>query len=186
MQNICKEWNISNDEYFILNEKFGDLCEYQSWDLIKRNTRCNHTDEQTDIAQELRMALIRAGSYYKRQVYIEKCLELCLSFASDKITKKVIAGLQDLWDNKTRHGANRQKFGPEQEKLLEKMVRKIVPKKDRPDRNANLELDAKFTTYCKSITWNAQKAMGKKITREKQIRSQSVSLSEYEYLAEKY
>lgn len=182
MQNICKEWRITNDEYSLLDQEYGQLAEFQAWDLIKRNTNCNHTDDQTDIAQELRIALMKAGSYYKRQVYIEMCLSLCFKYTQDTFTKEIVNNLQDLWDNKTKHGANRQKFGPEQEKILYKLVRKLVPKAERPNKDAQLIMDSKFTAYCKSITWNHQKAMGKKITREKQIRSRQVSLSEFDYV----
>ena len=166
----------------LLDEKFGDLCEYAAWQLIKKNSRNNHTDEQTDIAQELRIALIRAGSYYKRQVYVVANLELCTKYAKDRFMKCLVGELCELWKNKTRHGANRQKFGPHQEKLLDKLSRLLVPKSERPSKTAALRIDAKFCTYCKSITWNAQKSMGKKITREKAIRSGQVSLSEYDYL----
>jgi len=53
---------------------------------------------------------------------------------------------------------------------------------ERPDRFAPLSIDSKFATYCKAIVWNGQKSMGKKITREKSIRSGMVSLSEFDYL----
>ena len=182
MKSIFTQFPVTSEEYEKLDEKFGDLCEYAAWQLIKKNSRNNHTDEQTDISQELRIALIRAGSYYKRQVYIVGCLELCAKHAQDKFVKCVVEELCELWRNKTRHGANKQKFGPHQEKILEKLVKKIVPKKERLSRKAPLRIDSKFVTYCKSITWNAQKSMGKRITREKGIRSWQVSLSEYDYL----
>ena len=70
MKSIFTQFPVTSEEYEKLDEKFGDLCEYAAWQLIKKNSRNNHTDEQTDISQELRIALIRAGSYYKRQVYI--------------------------------------------------------------------------------------------------------------------
>jgi hypothetical protein len=69
--------------------------------------------------------------------------------------------------------------------LLQKIVLEIVPANERPDKNDNLKIDAKFSTYCKAIVWNGQKSMGKKITREKSIRSGQVSLSEFDYLQEK-
>jgi hypothetical protein len=115
-EQICKDWRISEDEYSQLDKEFGCLCEFAAWELYKKNNRNNHTDEQSDIAQELRIALIRAGSYYKRQVYIEKCLVLCHKYAEDEFVRMLVYSLQDLWDNKTRHGANRQKFGPYQER----------------------------------------------------------------------
>jgi len=165
-----------------LNKKFGDLCEYAAWQLIKKNSRNNHTDEQQDIAQDLRISLIRAGSYYKRQTYIEQCLSLCEKYAKDRFIVYLVRELRELWKNKTRHGANRQKYGPFQERILERLVRKLVPKKERPNRYADLRMDSKFTTYCKAIVWNGQKSMGKKITREKTIRAGQVSISEFDYL----
>jgi hypothetical protein len=182
MKSIFLKFPITEQEYSLLDKEFGDLCEYQAWQLIKKNTKNNHTDEQTDIAQDLRLSLIRAGSYYKRQVYIEKCLELCKKYAHNEFTRCMVSSLEDLWKNKTRHGANRQKYGPYQEKILDKLVRKLVPKKERPSKKASLEIGKKFVTYCKAITWNQQKSMGKKITREKNLRSGQVSLSEYDYL----
>ena len=106
-------------------------------------------------------------------------------YAKDRFLKRLVRELQQLWDNKTRHGANRQKFGPYQEKLLGKLVRTLVPARERPSKKAPLRLDTKFRTYCKAIIWNAQKSMGKKITREKVIRTGQVSLSEFDYLGVK-
>ena len=186
MQNICRSFPITNEEFQALDQKFGNLCHYASWQLYKKNDRANHTDEEEDMAQELKIALIRAGSYYKRQVYIENCLALVGEKVRDAMTKKVVAALQELWRNKTRHGAGKQKFGPHQEKLLGKLVKKLVPPQDRPSKREPLKIDGKFSTYCKAITWNAQKQMGKKITREKAIRSSAVSLSEFDYLGSNF
>lgn len=185
MKHIQDSFPVTEEEYLILDDKFGELCEYQAWQLIKKNTRNNHTDSQEDIAQDMRIALLRAASYYKRQCYIEECLELCGKHAKDGVIKSVVKQLKSLWKNKTKHGANKQKFGPHQEKMLEKLVKTIVPQKQRPDRRAPLKIDSKFTTYCKAITWNAQKSLGKKITREKSIRTGMVSLSEFDYLGGK-
>jgi hypothetical protein len=182
MKEIQNSFPITEEEYYMLDEQFGELCEYQAWQLIKKNTKNNHTDSQEDIAQEMRISLLRAGSYYKRQCYIEKCLELCSKYSKDKFTKSVIKELKNLWKNKTRHGANRQKFGLHQEKMLDKLVKCTVPIKDRPSKKSPLKIDSKFKTYCKAISWNAQKSIGKKITREKSIRTGLVSLSEFDYL----
>lgn len=67
-------------------------------------------------------------------------------------------------------------------KILYKLLLNNVPKKEHPNRLNKLKIDAKFSTYCKQITWNEQKTMGKKITREKNIRENSVSLSEYDFM----
>lgn len=180
---IEKDWAITETEFEKLESKFGQLCEFQAWQLYRKNSRLSHTDEQVDIAQRLRIALMRAASYYKRQTYIKRCLELCTKYAYDEFTNSMVASLQNLWDNKTRHGANRQKFGPHQEKMLARLTRKLVPKKLIPDRHAELTIDEVFAAYCKSVTWNELKAMGKEISREKAIRSNLVSLSEFDYFA---
>lgn len=196
MLSIISAYPITSDEYSVLEDKFGQLCHYQSWQLLKKNTRNNHTNEEDDIAQEMRLALIRSACYYKRQVYIEKCLKSVGTYTEDantgekifnstidhSFTKMVVEELANLWANRTRHGANRQKFGPHQEAMLFKIVKKYVPKVERPNRTDPLVLDAKFNTYCKAITWNAQKSIGKKITREKSWRTGLVSLSEFDYL----
>jgi len=182
MKMIQDSFPVTEEEYLLLDGKFGELCEYQAWQLIKKNTRNNHTDAQEDIAQDMRIALLRAASYYKRQCYIEECLDKCEKHVKDAVIKSVLKQLQNLWENKTRHGANKQKFGPHQEKMLEKLVKSLVPSKERPNRKASLRIDTKFITYCKAITWNAQKSLGKRITREKSIRTGMVSLSEYDYL----
>lgn len=183
MKDICNNFPITSDEYNELDEKFGKLCYYAAHQLKKKNTKNNCVEDIDDINQELQLSIIRAGSYYKRQIYIENCLVLVKKHAkkTDK-NKKLIRTLQNLWNNRTRHGANRQKFGPIQEKLLEDLVVKYVPRKNRPSRTQSLRIDSKFSTYCKAIVWNGQKSMGKKITREKTIRSGLVSLSEYDYL----
>lgn len=184
MKNIFINFPISNEEYQKLADQFTDLCEYAAWQLIKKNSKNNHTDEQEDVSQELKLALVRAGSYYKRQVYIENCLKLVDKYCKNKMTRMVVDELKYLWKNKTRHGANRQKFGPKQEDMLEKLL-DIIPEEERPRKDQELKIDTKFKTYCKAITWNAQKAIGRKITKEKSIRSGIVSISEYDYLGSK-
>lgn len=182
MEHICQKFKITDNEYRDLDKAFGSLCEYASWQLIKNNSKNNHTDEQADIAQELRMSLVLAGCYYKRQLYIEKSLELCNDHIEDEFLKMLVIELRDLWKNKKRHGANRQKFGPYQEKVLERLLKTNVPKSELPSKKLPLKIDAKFTTYCKAIAWNKQKTMGKKITKEKGVRGNQVSLSEFDYL----
>ena len=183
MKSICETFPLSNEEYLELERQFSHLAHYAAWQLLKKNAKNNHTDDFEDINQELLMSIVRAGSYYKRQVYIEKCFDVAKSNVTDGFVQYVLQELEHLWHNRTRHGANRQKYGPYQEELLEKIVRNFVPKDVRPQKNQPLKIDTKFATYCKAITWNAQKSMGRKITREKSIRSGQVSLSEFDYLA---
>jgi hypothetical protein len=182
MKTISLEFPITTGEYKELDHRFGKLIWHAAHELKKKNSRNNYTDDPEDIKQELQMSMLRAGSYYKRQIYIEKCLTAAKKYAKDGFIQNIVAELGNLWANRTRHGANRQKYGPYQEELLQKIIKQIVPKEERPNREANLKIDSKFATYCKAIVWNGQKSMGKKITREKTIRSGQVSLSEFDHL----
>lgn len=181
MKSISLEFPISNEEYLELDEKFGRLTWHAAHELKKKNSLNNYTDDPEDIKQSLTLDMLKAGSYYKRQIYIEKCFSAIKQFVKDPFLKNIMVELIDLWQNRTRHGANRQKFGPFQEMLLSKLL-KIVPKSERPDKNERLKIDTKFTTYCKAIVWNGQKSLGKKITREKSVRNGVVSLSEFDHL----
>jgi hypothetical protein len=182
MKEIIQEFPITETEFEDLDKRFSRLCWHASHDLKKKNTNNNFIEDAEDIKQELQMCMLRAGSYYKRQVYIEKCLELAKKHTKDRFVQAIVIELQNLWANRTRHGANRQKYGKYQERMLDRIIRRFVPKAERPDKAAPLKIDAKFATYCKHIVWNGQKSMGKKITREKAIRSGMVSLSEFDYL----
>ena len=182
LQTIVSKFPITEDEYSVLDKKFGNLAHYAAWQLKKNNSHNNHTNDPDDDVQELRIALMRAGSYYKRQTYIEACFDSLDSNVKEKFLKKLLKELQQLWADRRRHGANRQKFGEFQELILDRLVKKHVPKKDRPDRAACLNFDVKFQTYAKQILWNSQKSLGKKITREKSWRTGLVSLSEFDYL----
>ncbi len=222
MREICLKFQISDIEFKQLEVKYSKLLWHAAHELKRKNSRNNYTDDPEDIYQELVMALMRAGSYYKRQCYIEKCLVSSIEHtgfpeaieflkeiikaskpdshmrhlatqASNRMMIRpprqnnnfllcILKELALLWENRTRHGANRQKFGPFQEQILNRIVRRIVPKQLRPSVEDPLTLDSHFATYCKSIVWNGMKSMGKRITREKAIRSGQVSLSEFDYL----
>lgn len=184
LETIVNKFPITEREYQVLDEKFGNLCYYAAWQLKKKNSQNYFSQDPLgeDEVQELRIALIRAGSYYKRQTYIESCFEALNKHVKDSFNKKVLVTLQKLWEDRRRHGANRQKFGEYQEDLLDRLVLKHVPKEERPNVEDFLIIDSKFSTYAKQIIWNATKAIGKKITREKSITHGMVSLSEFDYL----
>jgi hypothetical protein len=182
LENIVNTFPVTEEEYENLNKMFGNLAHYAVWQLHRKNSKNNHTNEPDDDVQELRIALLRAGSYYKRQTYIEGCFDVLNKFVKDKFIKRIIKQLKQLWINRRRHGANKQVFGVFQERILEKLVVKYVSMDYRPNREQPLKIDGKFSTYLKQIVWNAQKNLGKRITREKSFRSGMVSLSEYDYL----
>jgi len=182
LETILNKYPITSDEYILLDNKFGKLCHYVAWELKKKNSQNSLTNDIEDDTQELRIALIRAGSYYKRQCFIESSFETLDKYVKDKFIKAIVKELKNLWENRRRHGANRQKFGEFQEIILEKLVKKYVPKNNRPSIKNNIIIDSKFATYCKQIIWNAQKSLGKQITRDKSWRTGLVSLSEFDYL----
>jgi hypothetical protein len=182
LENIVNAYPISNEEYMKLDDKFGKLCHYAAWQLKKKNSQNCLTNDPEDDVQEMRIALLRAGSYFKRQTYIEECFEALRKHVKDKFTKSIVKELKQLWKDRRKHGANRQKFGEFQEAILDRLVEKYVPKEARPAKDRPLSIDGKFTTYCKQIVWNAQKSLGKQITREKSWRTGLVSLSEFDYL----
>jgi hypothetical protein len=182
MKEIIHDFPITETEFADLDRRFSRLCWHASHELKKKNSNNNFLDDAEDIKQELQMSMLRAGSYYKRQVYIEKSLAAARKYAKDRFVARLVDELENLWANRTRHGANRQKYGKFQERMLDRIVRRFVPKQERPDKTAPLKIDTKFATYCKAIVWNGQKSLGKKITREKAIRNGMVSLSEFDYL----
>ena len=185
LENIVNSFPITNSEYEILDKKFGKLAYYAAWELKRKNVKNNNINDPDDDVQELRIALLRAGSYYKRQTYIESCFESLEKHVKDKFIEKIFSELKQLWVDRCRHGANRQKFGTYQQIVLDKLVSEYVPESERPNRNQSLNMDLKFTIYCKQIIWNAQKSLGKKITKEKSWRTGLVSLSDFDYLGAK-
>lgn len=176
-----ESFNITSNEYEALEEQFSDLCYHAAWQLMRKNVKNNHTEELEDVVQSLRMAVMRAGRYYKRQIYIEDCLEACNNYFDKGPQREEYETLLDLWKNRTKHGANKQKFGMKQEQMLESLIKKI-PENLRPNKNRSLVMDKKFTTYCKSITWNEQKSLGRKISKERVLRASSVSISEFDHI----
>lgn len=182
-KSIFEKFPVTNSEYVELESKFEDLCKFAAWKLKNMNTNNNCTDELDDFIQEFRMSIIRAGSYYKRQLYIEDCLKIAGNYARDPFVKNILKELSVLWRNRTRHGARRQKFGDLQEEILEEIVRRVVPENKRPERNRLLFIDKRFPTYCKRIIWNAQRAVGRKISRERGLRTGLVSLSEMDHFS---
>lgn len=182
MEYILEAFQVTNEEYNVLNDKFGKLAHYAAWQLIKKNSKSNHTDDPDDVAQELRLAMIRAAAYFKRQVYLEDCMKIANKYIKSKKALLQLRKLEESWDNRTKHGANKQRFGPREEAMLDKLVEKYVPLEERPNKRKTLEINSKFTTYCKSVVWNKSRSHGKGYSKDKRIRMGTVSLSEFDYL----
>ena len=183
MLSVFKNFPVNNEEYIKLEKKFGQLCYYASWQLIRKNSANNHQFDIEDVSQELMVAVLRAASYYKRQVFIDSSLQALTNATMDTTSRYILNELINLWNNRTRHGASRQKFGDYQEAILELFLKKLLPKNIIPNKQRELQMETKFLTYCKQILWNATKHLGKKISREKPLRSGQVSLSDHDYLS---
>ena len=182
MSSIYKNFPITTEEYKKLEKKYGQLCYYAAWQLTRKNCNNNHQYDLDDFQQELMLAVLRAGSYYKRQLFLDKSFSRLKGKSLDNISSLILDELINLWDNRTRHGANRQKFGDHQENILEILSEKFLATHERPNKNDELQFDTKFFTYCKQIVWNCQRNLGKRITREKPLRGGQVSLSDHDYL----
>jgi hypothetical protein len=181
--NTFKSFTISSEEYVLLEKEFNQLCYFVSWQLMQNNSKNNHQHEIDDFKQDLLMAVLRAGSYYKRQTWIESVfLKLDQYVPKETIWEEINKSLQHLWSRKTHHGAYKRKFGEEQEEILEMMANKFVPVEEIPLKSLHVMINNKFKIYAKRIIWNASRFIGKKITKEKQIRVGQVSLSEHEFL----
>jgi hypothetical protein len=181
MNDIYVNFRITEKEFESLRDSFDKLCWWAAHRLKRQNSNNNYTEDLKDVHQELLMSLLEIGSYQKRQIYIEKCFVLVRKYVTDPFLLEIIDELDSLWKNRKRHGANRQKYGTFQEKILEKIVEKAVPLNLRPNKEAPLTIDSKFARYCRVSVLNRQKNIGKKITREKPIRNGQVSLSEFDF-----
>lgn len=176
-------FRLSSEEWYDLDRKFGKLCRFQAKLLLDKNIRGGHTEDFDDIEQEMRQSMMVAALYTKRQRHIENCFKIAAMVDLDPETRAAVNELLHLWENKRKHGASRQKFGPPQEAALQKIIDKNVPKRLRPNPDTPLVLDEQFARYCKQITWNRCKTMGKKITKERTIRTGLVSLSQFDFLS---
>jgi hypothetical protein len=179
---IFSSFEITNDEYKDLDDEFGNLCYKAAWELKRKNFKNNYTEEIDDIVQDLKWYMSRACIYTKRQRYIEDAFKAVEDHCKDDFVVQIITELKSLWKNKTRHGANKQKFGEYQEKILDDILKSYVPETLRPNKRSKIDIDNRFSIYCKAVIWNRSKNLGKKITRERSIRSGLVSLSEFDFL----
>ena len=74
----------------------SSIHQLQSCFLKKKNSRNNYIDDPEDIKQELQMSMLRAGSYYKRQVYIEKCFAALKRYVQDDFIEKIKRACKDI------------------------------------------------------------------------------------------
>ena len=181
LRNIFHSFQLTNSEFEMLRKKFGDLCRYEAWQLLRKNLKNNHTDDFDDIQQDLLLAMSKAGIYFKRQTYLAAALDAVSEHVTDPFLVMIVGCLRNLWKNKRLHGASKQTFGQKQEAILAKLIM-TVPAEHRPDPRKPLEMCPELAVYCKSITWNQQRALGRQISKNMGFRNGVVSLSEYSHL----
>jgi hypothetical protein len=179
---IFKRFEITTEDYKLLEKKFDSLCKFVAWRLKQSNARNNCTDDLDDFIQEMRLAVLYAGAYYKRQTYIEECLILLKKHLDDNFLKLILEELVSRWRSRSKSGDERKRFDVYHEEILENLVKENIPDKIRPSRQRPLIIDQRFPIYCKNIIWNKKKAVGRKITKERAIRGAMVSLGQYEYI----
>lgn len=182
---IVKDFPISDQEYHQLESEFGNLCHFQAWRLIRWNSFSNLADDPDDFIQDLKISMLQAGSYYKRQVFMESCFQALarVIYSLDRQAREELLLLRGLWKDRRRHGARKQKFGPQHERSLQDLVDKYLPPEARPRRDKPLVIDKDVRIYIRSCTWNQQRSMGKKIKKESAIRVGQVSLSEFDVVS---
>lgn len=177
---MFKKFPILDAEYVDVEKQFDKLCCAIAWDLQKknRNNNCNVETEIEDVIQEIRIAVLEAMCYHKRQIYIDSSFVVALKYCMNADVRTELLNIYDIWQNRKEHGTNRPKFEKQHEDLLEKIVMEYVPDKMLPNKNKPIKIDTEFKNYCKSIAWNRQKSIGRKITKERVIKKGIVSLSE--------
>lgn len=177
---MFKKFPILDCEYAELEKQFDKLCCMIAWDLQKKNknNNCYVETEIEDVIQEIRIAVLEAVCYAKRQIYINDSFEIALKYCVDEKRRKMLLEIHEVWENRKLFGLNMPRFERHHEDLLEEIVMETVPENCLPNKNKVLKIDTEFKNYCKSILWNRQKSIGRKITKERAIKKGSVSLSE--------
>src|SRR5580704_12609511 len=152
---VISDFALTDAEYAAIEPQWDNLVHFAAWQHLRSNAGNRHTDDEADLAQSLRLSLLTAGAYYKRQSWVEAAFAALEGRCSG-------ADLDDLnsrWANRKRR-AKTQPFGDEQERQLEDLVLRYVPPDKRPDKTASLVADECFARYAKAIIWNTLKANG--------------------------
>lgn len=169
---IQKNYPVTDDEYCVLDKKYGKLC----WDAARKLANKNKSDQHSleDFHSEVVLGMCRGGSYYKRQIFIEECFDgLDNKIYMDFKDIDVFTNLKKIW--KKRKG----RFCIKEEKYLCELISKyncdVFVK--------NLTFDRKFEVYCKAIIWNTAKNIGQNITQKRKYVKSEISLDEWAFLA---
>lgn len=181
---IQKRYPISTKEYKSLDEKYGKLCWYAAQKLTSSIRRgCEDLD---DFHSEIVIGMCRAGSYYKRQIYIEGLFKF---FEQRDLQDYISCGdqykletIQNKWTNKK---SSFQETDENELIALSKKYTGIVKQKQcgsLPKQIQPLTFSQKFQIYCKAIIWNTCKSLGQQINKENMHRCAEISLDEWGFL----
>lgn len=174
---IQKRYPITNEEFEVLEKKYGKLCWFAASKLASSNKKSE--EDLQDFHSEILIGMFRAGSYYKRQTFIENVLEYlnkCRVYmsAEDLTSLKMLI---KTWDRKADFT-----------EIHEVIIRDILAKYQdaiadkTPSDTFTLQFNEKFEVYCKAIIWNTKKSLGQSISKENEHRCQEVSLDEWGFL----
>ncbi len=175
-------FKLTDDEWKQIYNRFWKLGRHQARSLLNGNLKGSHTEDQEDIEQEMFQSMITAAMYHKRQCFIDYCFKSIRKHVKDENVLTKAKELENIWNKKTVKGMVRKKFGINQEKTLYKLVNQHIPQEVRPSPTDPFTFDQNFDKYCKNITWNRIKNIGRKITKERSLRSGMASLSSFNYL----
>jgi len=174
---IQKRYPITNQEFEVLEEKYGKLCWYAATNLAFTNGKSE--EDRQYFHSEILIGIFRAGSYYKRQTFIENVFEY-LDKYKDEMESSDIFNLEKLKDT-WKHKAN---FTETHEIIIREILKKYenISKEECPKDNFSLIFDDKFEIYCKAIIWNTKKSLGQAISKDNENRRKEVSFDDCQFL----
>ena len=192
---IQKRYPVTDAEFEVLDEKYGKLCWFAASKLASANRKSE--EDLQDFHSEILIGMFRAGSYYKRQTFIEstfKYLDKSRVFMSSEDLADLNL-LQKMWYQRKAYFTEihevliREVLGKYTDALEEKTPSDKEPLEFNPANqktyvNANGETKKvnPFEVYCKAIIWNTKKSLGQAISKENEHKCKEVSLDEWNFL----
>lgn len=174
---IQKKYPVTNEEFEVLEKKYGKLCWFAASNLTYSNRKSE--EDLQDFHSEILIGMFRAGSYYKRQTFIENVFEYLdkCKIYMEPIDISSLQTLKNTWKRKAD-------FNETHEVIIREILKKYEDaiNEDAPKDNLTLQFDEKFEIYCKSIIWNTKKSLGQSISKENKYKCKEISLDEWEFL----
>lgn len=174
---IQKRYPVTDSEFEILEKKYGKLCWFAASKLASSNNKSE--EDLQDFHSEILIGMFRAGSYYKRQTFIENVFEFldnCKIYMKNE-DLNILKTLKTCWNRKAN-------FTEKQEVIIRELLEEYKNSSNinAPSEKDPLLMDSKFDIYCKAIIWNTQKALGQNISKENEHKNKEISLDEWSFL----